>query len=116
MERATPFQPRLTHSGILVVPLTPLLLQLPGGGGLPPLMTAGWASAVKNLPAMQEMQVHSLGGADLEEEMATCSSILVWTIPWTEEPGGLVTNSDTTEQLTTARLGPLAPPVFPVPW
>ena len=44
---------------------------------------------VKNLPAMQETQVQSLGGEDsLELEMATCSSILAWKIPWTEEPGG----------------------------
>ena len=39
---------------------------------------------------MQEMQVQSLGWEDpVEEEMATHSSILVWEIPWTEEPGGL---------------------------
>ena len=45
---------------------------------------------VKNPPAMQEMQVQSLGQEDpLEEEMATHSSILAWRIPWTEEPGGL---------------------------
>ena len=38
----------------------------------------------------QEMWVPSLGWEDpLEEEMATHSSILVWEIPWTEEPGGL---------------------------
>ena len=37
---------------------------------------------------MQEIQVQSLGGEDpLEEEMATCSSIFAWRIPWTEEPG-----------------------------
>ena len=36
------------------------------------------------------MQVQSLGGEDpLEQEMATCSNILAWEIPWTEEPGGL---------------------------
>ena len=47
-------------------------------------------SVVKNLPAMQEMQVWSLGWEDLpEEEMATHFSILVWKIPWTEEPSGL---------------------------
>ena len=47
-------------------------------------------SAVKNLPAMQEMQVQSLGqDSPLEEEMATHSSILSWEIPQTEEPGGL---------------------------
>ena len=45
---------------------------------------------VKNLPAMQETQVLSLGREDpLEEGMATHSSILAWKIPWTEEPGGL---------------------------
>ena len=46
--------------------------------------------AVKNLPAMQETQVQSLGRDDpLEEEMVTHSSILAWEIPWTEEPCGL---------------------------
>ena len=45
---------------------------------------------VKNPPAMQEMQVRSLGWEDpLEEEMATHSGILAWEIPWTEEPEGL---------------------------
>ena len=47
-------------------------------------------SAVKNLPAMQEKQVQSLGQEDpLEKEMATHSSILAWGILWTEKPGGL---------------------------
>ena len=45
---------------------------------------------VKNLPAMQEIRVQSLGGEDrLEKGMATYSSILAWRIPWTEEPGGI---------------------------
>ena len=45
---------------------------------------------VKNLPAMQEVWVQSLGQEDpLEEEMATRSSILARRIPWIEEPGGL---------------------------
>ena len=45
---------------------------------------------VKNLPAMQETQVQSLGWEDpLEKEVATHSSILAWKIPWAEEPGGL---------------------------
>ena len=45
---------------------------------------------VKNLPAMQEIRVQSLGREDpLEKGMATPSSILAWMIPWTEEPGGL---------------------------
>ena len=44
---------------------------------------------VKNLAAMQETQVQSLGQEDpLEKGMATHSSILAWKIPWTEEPGG----------------------------
>ena len=48
------------------------------------------AQIVKNLPAMQESWVQSLGGEDLlEKEMATHSSIPAWRIPWTEEPGGL---------------------------
>ena len=47
-------------------------------------------SDVKNLPAMQETQVQSLGQEDLlEKGMATHSSLLSWSIPWTEEPGGL---------------------------
>ena len=50
------------------------------------------ARTVKNLPAMQGTWVPSLGWEDpLEKEMATHSSILAWTIPWTEEPGGLHT-------------------------
>ena len=45
---------------------------------------------IKNLPAMQETRVGSLGWEDpLEKEMATHSSILAWRIPWTEEPGRL---------------------------
>ena len=48
------------------------------------------AQTVKNLPAMQETWVRSLGREDpLENERATHSSILAWRIPWTEEPGGL---------------------------
>ena len=48
------------------------------------------AQKVKNLPAMGETQVQSLGQDDpLEEEMATHSNILAWKIPWTEEPGRL---------------------------
>ena len=48
------------------------------------------AQMVKNMPAMQETQVLSLGWEDpLKKGMATHSSILAWIIPWTEEPGGL---------------------------
>ena len=54
----------------------------------------GWGfsgcTVVKNLPAVQETWVWSLGWEDLlEKEMAIHSSILAWRIPWTEEPGGL---------------------------
>ena len=45
---------------------------------------------VKNLPAMLETWVQSLGREDpVEKGMATPSSILAWRIPWTERPGGL---------------------------
>ena len=48
------------------------------------------AQTVKNLPAMWETRVRSLGQEDpLEKEMATHSSILAWRIPWMEKPGGL---------------------------
>ena len=48
------------------------------------------AQTVKSLPAMWETRVRSLGWGDpLEKDMATHSSVLVWRIPWTEEPGGL---------------------------
>ena len=64
------------------------------------------AQMVKNLPAMQDTQVQSLGRKDpLETEMAPHSSILAWKIPWTEEPGGQASprgckELDTTMQLT----------------
>ena len=48
------------------------------------------AQTVKNLPAMQESQVQSLGWEDtLEKGMATHSNIRAWRISWTEEPDGL---------------------------
>ena len=47
------------------------------------------AQTVKNLPAMQETWVQSLGQEDaLEKGMATQSSTLAWRTPWTEEPTG----------------------------
>ena len=63
------------------------------------------AQMVKNLPAMREAWVQSLGQEDpLEKGMAAHSSILTWRIPWTEEPGGLQSvgsqRVDMTEQLT----------------
>ena len=46
---------------------------------------------VKKLPAMWMTQVLSLGQEDpLEKGMTTHSSVLAWRIPWTEEPGGLL--------------------------
>ena len=72
-----------------------------------------WASLaaqmVKNLPAMPETWVQSLGREDpLEESMATYPSILAWRIPSTEEPGGLQSIGSQklrhkTEQLSTAQ-------------
>ena len=52
---------------------------------------ASWvAQTGKNLPAMWETWVRSLGWEDpLEMEMTTHSNMLAWRIPWTEEPGGL---------------------------
>ena len=48
------------------------------------------AQLVKNLPAMQETWLRSLGGEDpLRKGMANLSRILAWRIPWAEEPGGL---------------------------
>ena len=48
------------------------------------------AQTVKNLPAMWETWIRSLGWEDLlEEGMTTRSNILAWRIPWTEEPGRL---------------------------
>ena len=48
------------------------------------------AQRAKTMPAMQEMQVQSLGQENhLEKGMATHSSILAWRTSWTEEPGGL---------------------------
>ena len=59
------------------------------------------AEIVKNLPAMRETWVRSLGWEDpLEKGMATHSSILAWRIPWIEEPGGL--QSMGSQELDTA--------------
>ena len=54
------------------------------------IMDFSGGAVVKNLPAVQETWIRSLGWEDpLEEEMATHSSSLAWRISWTEEPGGL---------------------------
>ena len=61
------------------------------------------AQMVKNMPAMQDTQVQTLGQEDpLEKGMATHSSILAWRIPWSEKPCQLQSmgsQSDTSEQL-----------------
>ena len=75
------------------------------------------AQIIKNLFAMQETRVQSLGQEDLPEKgMATHSSILTWKIPWMEEPGWLhtvhgVTESDTTEQLHSLKTNKCGRPV-----
>ena len=63
------------------------------------------ARSVKNLPAMQETRVQSLGWEDpLEEGIETHSSILAWRIQWTQKPGELQSMGskelETSEQLT----------------
>ena len=90
-----PSQPFMTSAKPHHVPKTPppntLLLKV----GVPHMNLGGPRAScrvlvVKNLPAMQETQVQSLGWEDpLEEGMATHSSIHAWRIPWTEEPGRL---------------------------
>ena len=72
---------------------TPGLGRFAGEGIVYPFQYS-WASlvaqTVKNLLAMWETRVQSLGWEDLlEKGMATHSSILAWRIPWTEKPGGL---------------------------
>ena len=58
------------------------------------------AQTVKNLPAVQETRVQSLGReGPLEEATAAHSSVLVWRTPWTEEPGGL-------QSVGSQRVGP----------
>ena len=60
---------------------------------------ASLAQTVKNLPAMWETWVQSLGWEDpLEQGMATLCSILAWRIPWTEEP-------DTVQSMGLQRVG-----------
>ena len=72
---------------------------------------------VKNLPAMQETWVRSLGEEDpLEKEMASQSSTLTWKIPWTKEPGRLqsmgsqrVRHDWVTNTITTKETGTIVP-------
>ena len=74
------------------------------------------AQIVKNLPAMQETQVQSLGREDpLEKGMSTHSTILAWRIPWTEDLGRLqprewksVGHNWATNMLFMIRVNPLS--------
>ena len=72
----------------------------------------------KNLPAMQEMQVRSLGWEDpLEKEMTTHSSILACEIPWTNEPGGLQSRgSQRVGHDLLTRQQDTSLPAAPLPW
>ena len=55
-----------------------------------PILCLPGGSVVKNLPAVQENPIQSMGWEDpLEKKMATHSSTLAWEIPGTEKPGGL---------------------------
>ena len=79
------------------------------------------AQMVKNLPAVWETRVQSLGQENpLETGMATCSNILAWRIPWTEEPGWLqstgsqVRHDWATNTVTRGRLLLLHKPQFPL--
>ena len=54
------------------------------------MSSPGGSDSKENPPAMQEFWVQSLGQqGPLEKGLATHSSFLAWTTPWTEEPGGL---------------------------
>ena len=85
-----------------------VIVGLPNWKGINSLLSCNWSldakvtqtnesnrasllsKSVKNLPAMQETQVPSLGWEDPpEKEMATHSIILAWRTPWTEEPSRL---------------------------
>ena len=69
------------------------------------------SSVVKNLPAVQELHVRSLGWeAPLEEEMAAHSSLLAWRIPWTEEPRGLTVHGVAESQTRPKQLNRDAQP------
>ena len=74
-----------------------------------------WWLKKKNLPAMQEMWVWSLGWEDpLEEGIETHSSIPAWRIPWTEEPGGLQSmGSQSRAQLKQLSMHTRAPDYLP---
>ena len=97
---------RKANPSCLQTPLTPDLLRGVHFGLLTFIQCGASlvAQMVKNLPAMLENRVWSLGREDpLEKGMASHTIILAWEIPWTEEPGELQSmgpESDMTEQLT----------------
>ena len=109
----------LSHQAVPVIQVLTLLLVKGNSKGFP------CGSVVKNLPANAEPQETwpwSLCQEDpLEEEMATHSSILVWRIPWTKEPGRLQTmpsqrvRHDLSDWACTQRKPKLRPAVFPGP-
>ena len=71
-------------------PINPLVaLQSESAPKKPFIWASPVAQTAKNLPAMRETQVRSLGWEALEKGMATHSSTFAWRIPWTEEPGRL---------------------------
>ena len=80
-ERIHGFWTQTSHLTFLGLGFLPLWNEYPElNEGLPQ-----WLNGKKNLPAMQEMWVRSLGQeGSLEEEIAICSSILIWEISWTE--------------------------------
>ena len=74
----------LTHKALWVAVTTFVRICVFPGMGFP------GGSAVKNPLAMQEIHIQFLGQeGPLKKGMATHSSLLAWSIPWTEEPGGL---------------------------
>ena len=81
--------------GVAMYPgISSLLQKRWGRCEIPGILLFFWAylvaQLVKNLPAMQETWVQSLGQEDpLEKEMENYSSFLAWKIPWTEEPDGV---------------------------
>ena len=81
---------RVVSSAYLWLLIFLLEILIPACASSSPALPSFVAQMVKSLPAMRETWVRSLGWDDpLEKEMATHSSILVWKIPWMEEPGGL---------------------------
>ena len=95
-------------------PLPPLAspkLRVPDGFSWQGPLVGFPGGSVKNLPAVQEAWIPSLGREDpLEEGVATHSSVLAWRIPWTKEPGSYspwgLEELGTTERLSAAEARP----------